>query len=70
MWSIVSTIFPRMQRWRRFLSVDAIRPTPILAGGGIVDGSGVVAGLALGAIGAWLGTVVVIIEESCLECIE
>ena len=50
--------------------VDAIAPTPVLAAGGIADGRGVVAGLALGAIGAWLGTAFVTTEESCLECIE
>lgn len=50
--------------------VDAIAPTPVLAAGGIADGRGVAAGLALGAIGVWLGTVFVTTEESCLECIE
>jgi nitronate monooxygenase len=50
--------------------VDAIAPIPVLAAGGIADGRGVVAGLALGAIGAWLGTAFVTTEESCLECIE
>jgi NAD(P)H-dependent flavin oxidoreductase YrpB (nitropropane dioxygenase family) len=50
--------------------VDAIAPAPVLAAGGIADGRGVAAGLALGAIGAWLGTAFVTTEESCLECIE
>jgi len=50
--------------------VDAISPTRVLAAGGIADGRGVAAGLALGAIGAWLGTAFVTTEESCLECIE
>jgi nitronate monooxygenase len=50
--------------------VDAIRPTPVLAAGGMADGRGVAAGLALGAIGAWLGTAFVTAEESCLETIE
>lgn len=36
--------------------VDAVRPLPVLAGGGISDGRGVVAALALGAVGVWVGT--------------
>lgn len=36
--------------------VDAISPTPVLAAGGIVDGRGLVAALALGAVGVWCGT--------------
>ncbi len=36
--------------------VDAISPTPVLAAGGIVDGRGLVAALALGAAGVWCGT--------------
>ncbi len=50
--------------------VDAIKPTPVLAAGGIADGRGVAAALAMGAIGAWLGTAFVTTEEACLECIE
>ncbi|MDD5702255.1 MAG: nitronate monooxygenase [Dehalococcoidales bacterium] len=50
--------------------VDAIRPTPVLAAGGIADGRGVAAALALGAVGAWLGTAFVTTKESCLETIE
>jgi nitronate monooxygenase len=49
---------------------DAIKPTPVLAAGGIADGRGVAAALAMGAIGAWLGTAFVATEESCLETIE
>jgi nitronate monooxygenase len=50
--------------------VDAISPTPVLAAGGIYDGRGLVAALAMGAIGAWLGTAFVTTQESCLETIE
>jgi len=36
--------------------VDAVAPIPVLAAGGIADGRGLVAALALGAAGAWVGT--------------
>src|SRR5438034_6487884 len=36
--------------------VDAISPTPVVAAGGIADGRGLAAALALGAAGAWIGT--------------
>ena len=35
---------------------DAVAPVPVLAAGGIADGRGVVAAVALGAVGAWVGT--------------
>jgi NAD(P)H-dependent flavin oxidoreductase YrpB (nitropropane dioxygenase family) len=37
--------------------VDAVSPIPVVAGGGIGDGRGLVAALALGAVGVWCGTV-------------
>jgi NAD(P)H-dependent flavin oxidoreductase YrpB (nitropropane dioxygenase family) len=36
--------------------VDAVAPLPVIAAGGIADGRGIVAALALGAQAAWLGT--------------
>ena len=36
--------------------VDAVHPTPVAAAGGIIDGRGLVAALALGACGVWCGT--------------
>jgi len=36
--------------------VDAVSPVPVIAAGGISDGRGLAAALALGAAGAWIGT--------------
>ncbi|MBI1735253.1 MAG: nitronate monooxygenase [Candidatus Rokubacteria bacterium] len=36
--------------------VEAVAPRPVVAAGGIADGRGLVAALALGAEGVWLGT--------------
>jgi enoyl-[acyl-carrier protein] reductase II len=36
--------------------VDAVKPLPVAAAGGIGDGRGLVAALALGACGIWVGT--------------
>ena len=44
--------------------VETVAPTPVVAGGGIADGSGVAAALCLGAVGAWCGTAFLFAEES------
>jgi len=44
--------------------VDAAAPTPILAAGGIGDSRGLVAALALGAVGAWVGTAFLFATEA------
>jgi NAD(P)H-dependent flavin oxidoreductase YrpB (nitropropane dioxygenase family) len=36
--------------------VDAVTPVPVVAAGGFADGRGLVAALALGASGVWMGT--------------
>lgn len=47
--------------------VDAISPVPVLAAGGIGDGRGLAAALALGGQGAWCGTRFVCIAEAFHE---
>lgn len=44
--------------------VEAVSPLPVIAAGGIVDGKGLAAALALGAVGVWVGTRFVASEES------
>lgn len=44
--------------------VTAIQPTPVVAAGGIVDGHGLAAALALGAQGVWMGTRFVATREA------
>lgn len=44
--------------------IDAVAPTPVVAAGGIGDGRGLAAVLALGAIGAWVGTAFLVADEA------
>lgn len=44
--------------------VDAVAPIPVVAAGGIADGRGLAAALALGAAGAWIGTRFLASEEA------
>jgi nitronate monooxygenase len=45
-------------------TVDAVQPVPVVAAGGIADGRGLAAALALGAGGVWLGTRFLTSEEA------
>ncbi|OGO02694.1 MAG: hypothetical protein A2Y91_05030 [Chloroflexi bacterium RBG_13_54_8] len=47
--------------------VDAVDPTPVVAAGGIADGRGLVASLALGACGVWCGTAFLCTYEAGIE---
>ncbi|GAA2321134.1 nitronate monooxygenase [Streptomyces caniferus] len=44
--------------------VDAVAPVPVVAAGGIADGRGLAAALALGADAAWIGTRFLLSEEA------
>jgi nitronate monooxygenase len=46
--------------------VDAVSPTPVVAAGGIADGRGLAAALALGAAGVWCGTAFLATQEANL----
>lgn len=47
--------------------VDTVAPLPVLAGGGIADGRGLAAVLALGAAGAYVGTALLAAEEASVH---
>lgn len=44
--------------------IDAVSPTPVVAAGGIADGRGLAAALAMGAIGVWCGTAFLVSKEA------
>ncbi len=46
---------------------EAVAPAPVVAAGGIVDGRGLVASLALGACGVWCGTAFLCTHEAGIE---
>jgi NAD(P)H-dependent flavin oxidoreductase YrpB (nitropropane dioxygenase family) len=60
-WGTVSTLalVPRV--------VDAVAPTPVVAAGGIADGRGLAAVLALGAVGVWVGTRFLAASEAAIH---
>lgn len=47
--------------------VDAVKPVPVIAAGGIADGRGLAAALALGAAGAWIGTRFLASDEAAIH---
>jgi NAD(P)H-dependent flavin oxidoreductase YrpB (nitropropane dioxygenase family) len=44
--------------------VDAVRPAPVLAAGGVASGRQIAAALALGAQGVWTGTIWLTVDEA------
>ncbi len=50
--------------------VDAVQPIPVVAAGGIGDGRGLVASLALGAVGVWVGSAFIPTVEACVDYVD
>ncbi len=50
--------------------VDGVAPTPVIAAGGIANGRGLVAALALGAVGVWCGTAFLLSREAYQDAVE
>lgn len=48
-------------------ALDAVSPKPVLAAGGIGDGRGVAAALAMGCVGVWCGTAFITTQEANLD---
>ena len=48
-------------------ALDAVSPTPVLAAGGIGDGRGIAAALAMGCVGVWCGTAFITTHEANLD---
>jgi len=51
------------------LVVDAVSPIPVAAAGGISDGRGLAAALALGAVGVWMGTAFLATNEALRDTV-
>ncbi len=47
--------------------VDRVTPVPVIAAGGIADGRGLAAAMALGAAGAWIGTRFLASDEAAIH---
>lgn len=47
--------------------LDAVSPTPVIAAGGIADGRGMAAALAMGCVGVWCGTAFIPTLEANLD---
>jgi NAD(P)H-dependent flavin oxidoreductase YrpB (nitropropane dioxygenase family) len=47
--------------------IDAVHPLPVVAAGGIGDGRGLVASLAMGACGVWVGSAFLLADEACID---
>jgi NAD(P)H-dependent flavin oxidoreductase YrpB (nitropropane dioxygenase family) len=50
--------------------VDGVAPVPVVAAGGIAGGRGLVAALALGAVGVWCGTAFLFSQEAYQDSVE
>jgi len=48
-------------------ALDAVSPTPVVAAGGIGDGRGIAAALAMGCAGVWCGTAFITTHEANLD---